>query len=83
VRIQLVYFASVREAIGQPREQWETECSNLDALRSELQQRGEPWYTALGHDKPLRCAVNHTMVQGNVTLQNGDEVAFFPPVTGG
>ncbi len=83
MQIQLVYFASVREAIGQPREQWDTECADLDALRLELQNRGEPWRTALGPDRPLRCAVNQSMVQGNVSLGSGDEVAFFPPVTGG
>jgi molybdopterin synthase sulfur carrier subunit len=83
MQIQVVYFAAVREAIGQPREVWQTDCQSLEALRQELQSRGEPWRSALGADRPLRCAVNHNMVHEDVSLNDGDEVAFFPPVTGG
>jgi sulfur-carrier protein len=83
VQIQIKYFASVREALGRSSESWETQQTTLVALRKELQARGEPWHTALAPEQPLRAALNQAMVHGDAELSDGDEVAYFPPVTGG
>jgi molybdopterin synthase sulfur carrier subunit len=45
--------------------------------------RGESWAEALAEDKAVRMALNHQMVEGDITLIDQAEVAFFPPVTGG
>ena len=83
MQIHIKYFASVREALGRSSESWETQQTTLVGLRKELQERGEPWQTALGSEKPLRAALNQAMVHGDADLKDGDEVAYFPPVTGG
>jgi molybdopterin synthase sulfur carrier subunit len=45
--------------------------------------RGGVWATALAQGRPIRVAVNQEMAEPSTTLRPGDEVAFFPPVTGG
>ncbi len=58
-------------------------CDDLDALQKHLEtMHGDRWQTVLGQDNLIR-AVNHAVVSANVPLVDGDEVAFFPPVTGG
>jgi sulfur-carrier protein len=82
--IKVLYFASLREALGSPGEEiaLPTGVNDVGELRARLAQRGEPW-TALTGTKNLRAAVNQTMVADAATLRDGDEIAFFPPVTGG
>ncbi|MNJ80203.1 Molybdopterin synthase sulfur carrier subunit [compost metagenome] len=53
-----------------------------DALRAALCERGDKWALALESGK-LLVAVNQTLVPLDTLLNDGDEVAFFPPVTGG
>ena len=83
--ITLLYFASLRESLGCSREQvslpgaTSTVSSLLDALRS----RGSLWSDALAPGKPWRVAVNQRMAELETALKPGDEIAFFPPVTGG
>ena len=52
-------------------------------VRSLLMARGGVWQTALAQGKALRVAVNQDMAQPTTPVKSGDEVAFFPPVTGG
>ena len=52
-------------------------------LRVYLADRGGVWAEVLAEGKVLRCALNHQMVDANTPLQEGAEIAFFPPVTGG
>lgn len=52
-------------------------------LRVYLAERGGVWAEVLAEGKVLRCALNHQMVDANTPLQEGAEIAFFPPVTGG
>ena len=52
-------------------------------LRVYLADRGGVWAEVLAEGKVLRCALNHQMVDANTLLQEGAEIAFFPPVTGG
>jgi molybdopterin synthase sulfur carrier subunit len=53
------------------------------ALRSHLRGRGGAWELALAETKLVRAALNQDMAPPAAALQAGDEVAFFPPVTGG
>ena len=83
MKVQVRYFASLRESIGLSHEMVETEAADVVTLRSELMARGEPYRACLALERPVRMAVNQLMVQGNVTLTEVCEVGFFPPVTGG
>jgi sulfur-carrier protein len=80
--LTIKYFASVREALGTDSEAVATHASTVAGLRAELMAKGEPYASALGNPR-LRAAVNHAMVVESASLSSGDEVAFFPPVTGG
>ncbi len=84
MRIDVLYFASLREAVGTARECIEivgtpTAGTLLDVLRA----RGGAWANALGADRPLRVAVDKTVAKLDTPLRDGAEVAIFPPVTGG
>lgn len=83
MKVQIRYFASLRETIGLSQETVETLAVDLFALRNELLARGERYKACLANDRPVRMALNHIMVQGNAELVEGCEVGFFPPVTGG
>lgn len=83
--IKIVYFASIREALGLGEESIELpqEVSNVEQLSSWLQsERGDKWVKALGHPSTI-IAVNQEMVTADCAIKSGDEIAFFPPVTGG
>ena len=85
MKLELRFFASLREALGVSQEDVtipETVKTIAD-LRSYLALRGNPWSEVLADGKVLRCALNHHMVDASTPLQDGAEVAFFPPVTGG
>jgi len=80
--LNILFFAQVRELIGLDNLELPAEYASVEALRAELAERGERWALALESDK-LLAAVNQTLVSLQHPLQAGDEVAFFPPVTGG
>lgn len=78
------FFASLRERLDCPALalDWQPEWSSIADLRAALMARGPLWAEAL--DNPdLRCARNQQVVDLQTPLADGDEVAFFPPVTGG
>lgn len=77
------YFAAVREAVGTASEQVQTDASTVAALRAELRARGGAFASQLADERPLRVALNQVMLREDQPLGSGDEVAFFPPVTGG
>lgn len=83
MKIQLRYFASIREAIGTGSETVETAAATLAALRDELIARGGAHAEALARGRAVRVSLNQTMADESATLADGAEVAFFPPVTGG
>jgi molybdopterin synthase sulfur carrier subunit len=83
VKIDLRYFASIREAVGQPGESLETSADTLGALRDELIARGGAYAQALARGKAVRMALDQVMADESAALREGAEVAFFPPVTGG
>ena len=84
MKLELRFFASLREALGVSQESITAPESvkTIADLRAYLAERGEPWSEVLT-GKVLRCALNQHMVDAGTTLQDGAEVAFFPPVTGG
>jgi molybdopterin synthase sulfur carrier subunit len=62
---------------------WPESGLDLDGLQEQLvRERGERWREVLAQDNMVR-AINQTVVSGNRALHDGDEIAFFPPVTGG
>lgn len=83
--ITLRYFARLRETLGTGEEQLVLPAgvSTLRALRAHLAQRGEAWAREMAEGRNLRAAVNQTIATADVPVVDGDEVAFFPPVTGG
>jgi len=83
MKVTVRYFASVREALGTGIESIETSASDLGALRDELIARGEPHASALARGKAVRMALDQVMSAEGAALREGQEVAFFPPVTGG
>lgn len=83
MKVQLKYFASIREAIGQGSESLDTPAATVAALRDELIARGGAYAQALARGKAVRVAVDQTMGDESTPLREGAEVAFFPPVTGG
>lgn len=83
MKIQVRYFASLRETIGLASETVETNCEDVASLRLQLIARGGAHADGLGMARPVRMAVNQVMAQDTTRLLNDCEVAFFPPVTGG
>ena len=83
MKIQLRYFASIREAIGSGSETLETSATSLAALRDELIARGGAHAEALARGRAVRVSLNQTMADEATALKDGAEVGFFPPVTGG
>jgi len=81
--VQILYFASLREAFGLGQESLDlpTEVSTVGQLRDWLVR--EQGRALLATAKNLRCAVNQEMSGFGAAVGDGDEVAFFPPVTGG
>jgi molybdopterin synthase sulfur carrier subunit len=83
--IEVRYFARLREVFGREREQVELpgDVRDVAALIAWLRTRGAPWERELAPGKPVRVAVNQDMAAADTPVGNGDEIAFFPPVTGG
>jgi molybdopterin synthase sulfur carrier subunit len=85
MRITLKFFASVREELGTSQENLVVPgaVASVGDVRLLLQERGGVWASALAAERPLRTALNHSMCAPDTALEEGCEVAFFPPVTGG
>ncbi|WP_114638201.1 molybdopterin converting factor subunit 1 [Polynucleobacter necessarius] len=85
MKLELRFFASLRETLGTSQEVIEIPptVKTIADLRVLLAQRGGVWAQALAQGKALRCALHQHMVPESTPLQDGAEVAFFPPVTGG
>ncbi|MBU6504209.1 MAG: molybdopterin-guanine dinucleotide biosynthesis protein B [Betaproteobacteria bacterium] len=82
--VQLRYFARLRETLQTEAEAFPlAQPIPLAALIALLRQRGGAWDEALSDSRPLRAAVNQELVALDALVKPGDEVALFPPVTGG
>jgi len=83
MKIIIKYFASVRESMGRSEELYETSANDLQALRLELIAIGSPYSESLAIGKAIRVALNQELVGASALIKTNDEIAFFPPVTGG
>jgi sulfur-carrier protein len=85
MKIQLRYFASVREALGVAEESATVPdgIATVGDVRGWLRTRGDVWAETLAEGRALRMACNHVMTEPGTRITEGCEVAFFPPVTGG
>lgn len=81
--IDVLYFAWVRERIGLPREQVETDAATVADLVAELRAREERYAVAFSDLSALRVAVDQDLTDFDASLKGVREVAFFPPMTGG
>lgn len=84
MKVKVLFFASLREALGTTGEELQLPAGvdTVGSLRAHLATRGGAW-EALTRAGNLRFAVNQDMAGEATALRPGDEVAFFPPVTGG
>lgn len=80
--IKVLFFAQVRELVDCDSLQLDAHYADVEQLRTFLAGQGSRWELALESGK-LLAAVNQTLVSFDTALVDGDEVAFFPPVTGG
>ena len=85
MKLRLRFFAGLKEQLGRDAEEIDVPAgvATVAALRSHLMKRGGEWQAAFAEKKLVRAAVNQEMAPAAATIEAGDEVAFFPPVTGG
>lgn len=85
MKIELRFFASVREALGVTQESVVVpdDVKTVGDVRAWLQTRDDKWLEVLGEGRALRMAYNQEMTEASTAITDGCEVAFFPPVTGG
>lgn len=85
--IRVLFFASVRDQLGVSETSVDpsdaTAPATVGELRAQLALRGPAWVEVLGADQQVLVAVNQVMASAESPLADGDEVGFFPPVTGG
>ena len=85
MKIKVLYFAGLREQVGSGGEDVDVspEVTTVAGLRAQLMARGGAWRAALAQGRALRVAVNQELATPATPVRPGDEIAFFPPVTGG
>ena len=83
IRVQVRYFASLREALGAAEAVEIAAPATLAHLRNALIARGGRHAEVLARGRAVRCSLDQVMAEDTAALQHGAEVAFFPPVTGG
>ena len=81
--MNVVYFAWVRERIGVPQEIIESGAATVNDLITELRGRSERYAAAFADLDALRVAVDQELTGFDAPLAGAQEVAFFPPMTGG
>ena len=81
----VLYFASLAETIGSKSEQLElpTDCKTVTGLVELLRARGEPFASTFDGKTRILVAINQQMSEPEASIRDSDEIAFFPPVTGG
>ena len=79
--LSILYFARLREDLGLAQESLPASFVDVHSLKTHLMARGGLW--ACLADPSIRVAVNQVLADDHSKLKTGDEVAFFPPVTGG
>ena len=80
--LRVLFFAQTRELIGLDAIEVNENFATVEELRQHLVAKGDKWALAFQSDK-LLVAINQTLMPLESAVKNGDEIAFFPPVTGG
>ena len=83
MKLDVLYFAWIRERIGEPRERVDTGASTVRGLINQLIARDERYAAALSDLNSFRVAVDQELVDFDHKLDHAREVAFVPPMTGG
>lgn len=85
MNIKVLYFARIKESVNYSTEDiaLPSDVATITALKNHLAQRGETWADLFNGKQTIRAAINHELVDNMAAINDGDEVAFFPPVTGG
>ena len=85
MKIKLFYFAKMREVLGIDREEIdvESDIKTLAELIAFLKLRGSQWQAIFDMSSSYRMAVNQELAEASAKINANDEVAFFPPITGG
>jgi len=85
MKVRLLYFARLREVFATSQEMPELpeSVATLSDLLDWLRQRGGVWTEELATGRAYRVAINQDLVEQDAALHENDEVAIFPPVTGG
>lgn len=85
MNVRLLYFARLREvfATGQETQQLPASVATLADLLDWLRQRGGVWAEELAAGRAYRVAINQDLIEQDAVLHENDEIALFPPVTGG
>ena len=83
MKLEILYFAWVRERIGQSRETFETEARTPAELVAELSRREARYAAAFSDVSALRVAIDQDLSDFDAPLAGAREIAFFPPMTGG
>ena len=83
--INILYFASIRERVHCSKEDIElsADIKTISDLKNHLSKRGSIWSDIFEKDDQLLFSVNQMVVKTDQTINDNDEVAFFPQVTGG
>jgi molybdopterin synthase sulfur carrier subunit len=83
--MQVLYFGWVRQRIGLAKEEIDppAEVADVRALVAWLKTRGSAYEAGLGNLAQVRVAVNQELASLDAKIARGDEVALFPPMTGG
>ncbi len=80
--ISVLFFAQTRELVDCDSLELDAKFDSVEALRAHLAEQSDKWALAMESGK-LLAAVNQSIVPMETELNDGDEIAFFPPVTGG
>lgn len=81
--MNVLYFAWLRERIGQPSEEIDTQAATVRDLVDELSAREDRYAAAFADISAIRVALDQKLSDFDASLTNVQEVAFFPPMTGG
>ena len=83
--IKVLYFARLKESLNYSTEDMALPSSvtTILQLKAHLSSRGDTWANIFSGKQVVRAAINHALVDDSEIIKAGDEVAFFPPVTGG